>query len=749
MRKLMWFAFGFAVAALFGTYWLHPDWYLPAAGISALVLAICLLSMMRLPKMRIAAMVSFAAVVGFLWILGYDSLFLAITRGYDDQTLQVTITATDYSYETEYGAATEGRVTLDGHSFKLIAYHEKETNLSPGDILEGEFLLRCTLPGATKGSDYDRSNGIFLTARPRGELSVVECEKLPLYGYPAWIRQHLIGAIQQCLPADTAGFACALLLGVTDHIDYETDTAFKISGIRHVIAVSGLHVTILFSLVYMITGRRKWITALLGLPALFVFAAIAGFSPSITRACVMHGLMVVGILLDREYDPPTALGFAVLCMLMLNPWVATNVGFQLSVCCMIGILLFSERIKQYFLDKKRLGKCRGWRKKLAAWFATSVSVSLSASVLTTPLCAYYFGVVSLVGPLTNLLTLWIITFIFYGIMLVCGIGMILSAVGGILGWMVAWPIRYVLIVSKSMASFPLAAVYTRSIYIVIWLIFVYLLLVVFLLSKRKYPVHLGCFATIGLCLALMVSWTEPTRDQCRVTVLDVGQGQCILLQSEGRNYLVDCGSYSDTYAADQAAGLLLSQGINRLDGVIVTHFDADHAGGVSYLLQRVPTDRLFLPNCVDEDSTSQALYAYTDGIVSTVQTDTVIGFGEAKITMIPSEKAISNNESGLCILFQTENCDILITGDRTAAGERELIEHMQLPELEILIVGHHGSKTSTSRELLIKTSPQIAIISVGANNSYGHPTEEVLERLRHYGCIIYRTDLDGTVIFRG
>ena len=119
MRKLMWFAFGFAVAALFGTYWLQPDWYLPAAGISALVLAICLLRMMRLPKMRIAAMVSFAAVVGFLWILGYDCLFLSITRGYDDQTLQVTITATDYSYETEYGAATEGRVTLDGHSFVL------------------------------------------------------------------------------------------------------------------------------------------------------------------------------------------------------------------------------------------------------------------------------------------------------------------------------------------------------------------------------------------------------------------------------------------------------------------------------------------------------------------------------------------------------------------------------------------------------------------------------------------------------
>ena len=195
--------------------------------------------------------------------------------------------------------------------------------------------------------------------------------------------------------------------------------------------------------------------------------------------------------------------------------------------------------------------------------------------------------------------------------------------------------------------------------------------------------------------------------------------------------------------------MLLSQGITRLDGVILTHFDSDHAGGVAYLLTRVQADHLFLPTCPDEDDTSQALFAYAGGTVVTVAADTEISFGDAKITMIPSETAISNNESGLCILFQTEKCDILITGDRSAKGEQELIEHMTLPELEVLIVGHHGSKSSTCRELLIKTSPEIAIISVGEDNSYGHPADEVLQRLKQYGCIIYRTDLDGTIIYRG
>lgn len=749
MRKLMWFALGFAAAMVLGTYILPVDLYFAAAGVSALLLAAMIICMLRFPKVKIAAMAAFACAVGFLWMTCFDTLYLSTARAFDDETVNITVIATDYSYKTEYGAAVEGRLELNGRNFTILAYHDQETSLSPGDTISGEFLLRCSLPGCSHESDYNRSNGIFLTARPRGELTATSCEKLPWYGYPAYIRNEIIQCINASFPADTAGFACALLLGNTDGIDYETDTAFKLSGIRHVIAVSGLHVTILFSLVYVLMGRKKWITALFGIPVLFLFAAVAGFSPSITRACIMHSLMAIGMLFEKEYDPPTALSFAVVCMLLVNPWVITNVGFQLSVCCMIGIFLFSDSIKGYLLDKKRLGKCKGIWKKIAAWFATSVSISLSAVILTTPLCAYYFGVISLVGPLTNLLTLWIITFVFYGIMLACAVGAIIPVLGTIVGWVVSWPIRYVLWMAKLLASLPLAAVYTQSVYIVFWLVFAYILLVVFMLAKKKYPLHLSCFAVIGLSVVLAASWTEPLLDDYRVTVIDVGQGQCILLQSEGRAYLVDCGSYSDSYAADQAAGLLLSQGITRLDGIILTHFDSDHAGGVSNLLTRVSANALYLPNCLDEDSTSQGLYFYTGGEVIHVSDDTVITFGETKITMIPSETAISNNESGLCILFQTEKCDILITGDRSAAGERELLNHMTLPDLEILVVGHHGSKYSTCRELLIKTRPDVAIISVGADNSYGHPTDEVLERLTYYGCKIYRTDLDGTVIFRG
>ena len=748
MRKLVWFSIGFCLAAVVGCTWLNSQLFLLAAGVAAVCLAVCLIVMLRLPKVRVAGMLVFGCILGFLWQLGYESWYLSAASAADGRKAEFTIYATDYSYQTNYGSAVEGKLYLSGKEYKVRTYLPKGVEMNPGDSVNGSFTIRCTLPGYSKESDYYRSNGTFFVAYPEKEVTVTAARELPLYAYPAVMRRAITDRLQALFPEDVSGFARALLVGDTEGIDYETDTAFKISGIRHVIAVSGLHVSILFSLVYFFTGRRKWLTALIGIPALFLFAAVAGFSPSITRACIMHSLTVFALLFEREYDPPSALAFAVTVMLAVNPWTVTNVGFQLSVGCMVGIFLFSDRIKRWLLEKKRLGRFHGIAKKLAGWFSVSVSISISATVFTIPLCAYYFGLVSLVGVLTNLLTLWIVTYVFYGIMLACVVSQLFFGAGAAIAWLVSWGIRYVLWMSKGMASFPLAAVYTSSPYIIFWLIFCYVLFAAFLLMKQKHPMLLGCCAAIGLSIALLASWTERTNDSLRMTVLDVGQGQCILLQSDGRNYLVDCGGDSDTAAADKAAAMLLSQGIYRLDGLILTHYDADHAGGAVYLLQRIHADVLFLPNSLDKDGYAPLLQSYAEGRVLEINTDVEITFGATKLRLIPSEKAISDNESGLCILFQREKCDILITGDRSAKGELELIRHMTLPDLEVLIVGHHGSKYSTGRELLIKTTPEIAIISVGEDNHFGHPTQEVLDRLEQFGCVIYRTDRDGTVIYR-
>jgi len=453
--------------------------------------------------------------------------------------------------------------------------------------------------------------------------------------------------------------------------------------------------------------------------------------------------MLLSLLFDKEYDGPTALSFAVLAMLTFNPLAITSVSLQLSVASVAGIFLFREGIQNWIISLFVVQKEKTLKARLIKWLSASVAITLSAMTLTTPLCAIYFGTVSLIGVVTNLLTLWVISFVFYGIMAVCLLHFVWQGGAALLAKIISLPIRYILIVAKGLGNLPLASVYTASIYIVAWLVFCYILLVIFLCLKNRRPLVFGCCAVIGLCAALLASWLEPLTDDCRMTVLDVGQGQAILLQSEGRTYLVDCGGDSDTETADLIAGTLLSQGVDCLDGIILTHYDRDHAGALENLLTRIPADLLLLPN-----TENAQLYPQTGGNTLYVTDQLEIAFGGAKLSVFGPIYAGDDNENSMCILFERENCAILITGDRSAFGERMLMRKTDLPDVNVLIAGHHGSHNSTSEELLAAVTPETVIISAGEDNRYGHPAPALLDRLRQFGCTVYRTDIHGTIIYR-
>lgn len=746
MRRLMWFAIGFALSCGLCAYILPEGWMLP---LIAVVLVLCLAAVVlggkRKATRRMAWMLAGCAI-GLGWFGAFRQFYLQSAITLDETTMEAVITATDYGWDTAYGTASDGTVELDGKTYRIRFYLNEKKAIVPGDRIAGEFRFRVTTPDGEKDATYHQGKGIFLLAYQRGEAVSGAGEGGGLRFLPARLRRSITDTIQGCFPEDTAPFAQALLLGDSTGLDYETETAFKISGIRHIIAVSGLHVSILYGLISAVAFKRRYLTAIIGLPVLGLFAAVAGFTPSVTRACIMVGLMMIAAAFNKEYDGPTELGFAALTMLAVNPLTITSVSFQLSVLSVAGIFLFNSRILEWL--KKHLGEGLGksLKARLTRWFSSSISVTLSAISLTTPLCAYYFGAVSLIGILTNLLTLWAVSLIFYGIIAVCLLKLLTASGAGVLAWGISWLIRYVLTAAKLCARVPLAAVYTKSVYIVIWLVFVYLLLGVFLLLKEKKPLPLICCGVLGLCLALLCSWVEPLTDECRVTVLDVGQGQSILLQSEGRTYLVDCGGdYADT-TADMVAETLLSQGITRLDGIILTHYDDDHAAGVPYLLTRMDADYLFLPD-TEDNGVGDAIAALTGGQIIRVWEDMDLAYGDTKITIFGPIYSGSSNENSLCILFEAGNYAILITGDRSAFGERMLLREGELPRVDLLIAGHHGSKNSTSEELLEAVRPYTVAISVG-DNSYGHPSDEVLERLRKYGCAVYRTDENGTIVYR-
>ena len=741
----MWFVIGFTAACAAGVYLSAGIWL--AAG--CLLLAVIFLCLKKKKATRIAALVTLGAAIGSLWFYGYDGLYLSAVKSYDNQTVDTSVTVTDYGYETGYGAAADGMLSLDNKEYAVKLYLSESLSLSPGDRVTGNFRLRLTTKESVRGQTYHQGDGIFLLVYAAGEVDVEAEESVPARYFAAKLRHSIIEILDNVFAEDVRGFARALLLGDSSLLDYETDTAFKLSGIRHMIAVSGLHVSILFSLVCLFCGRRRFLVALVGIPALALFAAVAGFTPSVVRACIMQGLMILALLFEKEYDPPTALSFAVLLMLLINPLAITSVSLQLSAGCLVGIFLLYQRINGWLT--KRVGAETGMtvKARLLRWFCGSVSVTCSAMIATTPLSAWYFGAVSLSGVLTNLLTLWVVSFIFYGIMLICLLGVLWPAVASAVAWVIAWPIRYVMLIARLMSGSVLSAVYTCSIYIVIWLVLCYLLLGIFFFSKKKRPGLLASCMVVGLLFAVACSWVEPRLDNYRVTVLDVGQGQSILLQSRGRNYLVDCGGDADDAAADAVCEVLLSQGISRLDGLVLTHYDKDHAAGVIPLLTRIDTEKLYLPDIADEGAIRSTLEEQYSKQAVYVDEYTELSWEQTKITIIPAMGDKKGNESCQSILFQTGNCDILITGDLSSSGEQALMQEIQLPELELLVVGHHGSANAAGFPLLSATKPAAAVISVGRNNNHGHPSEDVLYRLRLFGCHIWRTDLDGTITFRG
>ena len=698
---------------------------------------------------KVISVILLGAALGFAWMCTYDARYLSPLKAYDGEVVSAAVTVTDYSEENYYGISADGKLCLNGKDYRIRLYVNDLTQLNPGDRINGEMELRLTTAGSAAESDYQQGLGVFLVAYVQDGSAYEPAEQLRFWYYPAAFRMYMRELIGKIFPPDVLAFAQALLLGDTSLLTYAEDTAYRLSGIRHVVAVSGLHISILFSLVYMLAGKRRGLTAALAIPVLVLFAAVAGFTPSVVRACTMQCLMILAMLLQKDYDPPTALATSVLLMLLCNPMSVLSISLQLSVGCMTGIFLFSRKIRQWLTAGKlgELIKGKSFKAKVVRWSVMSVSVTLSAMSLTTPLSAYYFGAVSLVGILTNLLCLWLISFIFYGIMLSCAVGAIWISGGQIIAAIVAVPIMLVQNVSAYLSNLPLASVYTCSKCIVAWLVFVYVLFGLFLLARKKRPLIFALGIVLSLLLAVGFTWYEPIAGNYLVTVIDVGQGQSVLLRCGSRNYLVDCGGAHGKDAANKTADLLLSQGIIVLDGVIVTHYDADHVNGVAYLMQRLPVNNLYLPDVPDNTRFREELTYDYDDRITWIRGDAQLIRDDWRISILVDETEKAGNESSLCVLFQRQNCDILITGDRSTKMEDALLDRFKLPKLELLVVGHHGSASSTGFRLLSETQPDYAAISVGEDNRYEHPSQEALARLERSGCVILRTDRDGDINF--
>ncbi len=759
MRKLAVFAFSFSAAIILAKYVVPEERLILFASIFAAVgfLALLLNDMKRLCAMLTA----FGLCAGFLWNFAYCIFFVKPFTYLDGQTEELTAEVADYPQETPYGISVYVKIKAENSKFaaKSLLYADKKAvSLVPGDLIKTKAHMVLSTVSYGKETDYYTSKGIFLIAYQKGDSEVQKSDKLPLKYYPQYLAKAFKAKILELYDKGCSAFMCALLLGDRTLLnkDVQLTDAMSSTGITHVVAVSGMHISFLVGLIMLLTRKRS-IGTIICVPIILVFMSAVGNTPSVVRAGVMQMFILFAPIFMRENDNVTSLAAALMLLLFINPYSAGNVGLQLSFASVGGITVFSGKINACLTDK--IGKkLPGNRLIHAAWsfIIASFSTTIGALVFTTPLTAIYFNNVSLIAPLTNLLVLWSASYAFCGGLISVMLGFIFAPAGKIAVFLVSILVKYIIFIVKCLSRFPFASVSMRSVFLRLWLIFVYAVLGWLLIVRKRKPrlVIPACGIVIAFCVCVLLSGLIYDITPMTVTALDVGQGQSIILTTKSHTFVVDCGGNNSSNVGNGTADYLKSINRSSIDVLVITHFDSDHIDGITRLMLKTRVGLIAMPSGEngkeDEQNHREEIteLAKKQGIeILYVTEDMKLSYRDTALNLYAAHGSSGSNENGIIVLCSEGGFDALVTGDASASVERRLLKSAGLPDIEVMIVGHHGSRYSTSEELLDTLKPETAIISVGYN-PYGHPTDEVLDRLKAREIRVLRTDIMGNVSVR-
>ncbi len=569
------------------------------------------------------------------------------------------------------------------------------------------------------------------------------------------IRERASVGLGQGMPPREAELARGFVLGQDERIDERTKEDFRRSGLSHLLAVSGENVTLLALLAMPLLGmlgiplreRLLWVLALIA-----VYVPVAGAGPSIQRAGVMGAVGVLATLGGRRASRLYALALAVVVTLAIDPAVAADVGWQLSFAAVLGILLLAAPIRRTVTA--RLGAGR-WRRALAEGLAVTVAATLA----TAPLIVYHFETLSTTTLVANVAAMPAVAPAMWLGMCNAGLaqvpGVPLEPLNGLNALLLAYVAQVAsLCAAPGWAEVPVHLSGGGLIASYLGLAGAILLC----LALRRFrlrlpssparptlkPVVAAVAAAAAFALGLPGaggSVPQPVRG-LRIEILDVGQGDAILLQPAGAPpVLVDGGP-----PGDDLAGKLEAAGVTDLGAAIVTHDQSDHAAGIEELLGRFPIERLGFARLGREAMTA----ADAAGVdLERLAAGQELRSGQLRLQVLwPPRELLGDplggedpNQQALVMEARWHGFSMLLTAD----AEAESVPIDPGP-IDVLKVAHHGSDDAGLGSLLDRTRPELAVISVGEGNSYGHPTRATLSTLERHGVPTLRTDRDGSVI---
>lgn len=617
------------------------------------------------------------------------------------------------------------------------------------------FFRPATNPGQFDMQKYYYNQGIFVSVSAK-KLEVTEGRIRPVKQWMQEARYRLSTCLQSLYEESKAGVLAAMLLGEKELLSEEVETLYQQNGISHILAISGLHVSILCMGLFCLlrrTGISPGVSSAVTLPVLLFYVVFTGAGTSSLRAGIMCMVMILGKNIRRSYDLLSALSLAAILVTFVRPGDMFQAGFLLSFLAVCGVAMAKE---EELSGKKLSALCFGAMIQIVTlpvslWFFFEYSpYSLFLNLVILPLASFVLAG----GMCSVFLALFSLPL---GKVAAGGVHLLLSVYEGLGMWTQKLPYSFVLLGRPEL-----------------WRIFVYYAAILFVFrsfrgKRRRWLLVAGC--------VIFLLW--PKEKEFSIHFLDVSQGDGILVQTqEGTVILSDCGS-SDVSGVGKyrLSPVLKLQGISMIDMVVVSHMDSDHTSGIKELLEAMPKFcnkeeyrrnykgeigicHLVLPKveCPSESYLELEELARQKGVrVSYAKTGSILhNEGTLILECLSPEKATeSENDTSLVLLLQTAELAVWLMGDAELGTEDYLLQMIptetfkQLGEkTTVLKVGHHGSKTSSGKEFLLKVAPDISVISCGYRNRYGHPHPQVTDALLSAGSKVYRTDETGAVEIR-
>ena len=596
------------------------------------------------------------------------------------------------------------KLTIKGKE-KLIVYISNIENIELGDkvVVKGEYTLpkKATIPNNFDYQKYLYNNHIFYIMYAK-ELKIIKKNQNITFNIKKYI-------LDKTSNYTNNGYLNAFIIG--DKTDLEFYETYQNNGISHLFALSGMHISMLSLIIYKLVNKFKH-KHLIVIMFLLFYITLTNFSASILRTIIFFIILKLNKKLDLNISTKNTLLITLSIIMIYNPLIVFDIGFQYSGLVTFGLIVSTKYYKKNY-------------------FYNLFITSFIALLFSVPITLYNNYELNLLSILNNLINVPLITFVIYPLSLLTFLLKFLEPIYNL-------TINLLEFINNISRIFSLNIIVPK-VHIIFYLIY-YLLIYLYIESNNKKYILIACLYLLSFKL-------KPFIDRNNyVYYLDVGQGDSSLIIYNDIVVMNDTGGTSNYNVSSGCIKLMKSLGYSHIDYLILTHGDFDHMGDSIYLINNYKVKNVVLNNDSFNELETNLIKELKNKKIKYYQNVEKIPISNNIITILNTEEYDNENDNSNVIYIELNNYNFMFMGDAGVDKEKDILERYNISNIDVLKVGHHGSKTSSSKSFINKIKPKYSIISVGKNNRYGHPNKEVLNNLDH--SKIYRTDEDGSIMFK-